>query len=103
MPPNKLRQIIARPLDSFSLKDIQAVRQVLDSLARWPWTPQTILTRKNLKPTDIEFLAKSPELVAKLCHLLEELFSFIKDLEDRVTLDMKPHYEKGKCDDKVPE
>ena len=69
-----LRTIINKQME-LDITDIDIVRTCLEQISKWPWTPKQAI--HLCTPTDVEFVAKSPELVKRLCDHIEHLYSLL--------------------------
>jgi hypothetical protein len=67
-----LRTLIKKNLRIINQKDIYELIDVLNTLSPWPWTPKFVT--EISKTNDLEFTARSPELVEKLCKWILHLY-----------------------------
>ena len=65
------RTFINKNPEALSKSDIIAIREELDKLTAWPWTLKS--AREINKAGDLEFVAKAPEIIAKLCLWIDML------------------------------
>ena len=76
-----IRHIINKPTDLITKQDIADLMGFIKKeLSPWPWNPKHIL--KITKAGDLEFSAKSPEMVNKLCEYIFHLYSIIEVLQE---------------------
>ena len=76
-----LRKFLLKKEHVITKDDITAIRNFMnESITNWPWTPRHIIKISNTG--DLEFAARSPELVNKLCEYIFYLYSLIEDLEN---------------------
>lgn len=69
-----IRIVINKRME-LDITDIDIVKNCLEQISQWPWTPKQAI---NLcTPADVEFAAKSPELVKRLCDHIEHLYSLL--------------------------
>lgn len=73
-------------------RDFQLLLGELNNLSIYPWTPKHVLTLTNR--ADIEFAARAPEVVEKLCKLAINLFEEAENL--RYSIDILKEEEKNK-------
>ena len=69
-----LRTIINKRIE-LDINDIDSLRVCLEQISKWPWTPKQ--ATELCTPGDVEFVAKSPELVKRLCDHIEYLYELI--------------------------
>jgi len=69
-----LRTIIHKQIE-LDITDIDSLRTCLEQISKWPWTPKQAI--KLCSPADVEFVAKAPELVKKLCDHIEYLYDLL--------------------------
>ena len=69
-----LRHIINKKIE-LDISDIDALRNSLKQISKWPWSPKQAISLCT--PADVEFVAKSPELVSRLCNHIEHLYGLL--------------------------
>lgn len=67
-----LRTFVRKNIGVLTGKDINNIRELLNELSAWPWTPKFVT--EISKAVDLEFAARSPEVVAKLCDWLVAIY-----------------------------
>jgi hypothetical protein len=68
-------RIIINKRVTLGISDIDSIRTSLEQITKWPWTPKQAI---NLcTPSDVEFVAKAPELIQKLCDHIEHLYELL--------------------------
>ena len=69
-----IRIIINKRME-LTISDIDRIKEALDQITQWPWTPKQAI--KLCTPMDVEFVAKAPELVKRLCDHIEHLYELL--------------------------
>jgi hypothetical protein len=69
-----IRTVINKKME-LDITDIDIVKNCLEQISPWPWTPKQAI---NLcTPGDVEFTAKAPELIKRLCNHIEYLYELL--------------------------
>jgi len=69
-----VRTIINKRIE-LDISDIDIVRNCLEQISKWPWTPKQAIDLCS--PADVEFVAKAPELIKRLCDHIEHLYALL--------------------------
>lgn len=61
-----------------SLNDIKELKEGINRLSPYPWSPKFVMGLK--KAQDVEFVARSPEVVLKLCEWVQTLYKKLESI-----------------------
>lgn len=73
-----LRNFIKKTIRSLTINDIKELKEEINRLSPYPWNPKFVIEIK--KPQDVEFVARSPEVILKLCSWIEILYRKLEDI-----------------------
>ena len=70
------RTFIKKNLAVLSKNDLTLIKEELDKLSPWPWTPKSVT--EISKATDLDFAARAPEVISKFCFWTNALIDKIE-------------------------